>query len=199
MIKKLQSQMKNKKGFTLIEIIVVLVILAILVAIALPAMFGYVEEARAKTFAQEARVGFLAAQWVVAEAALTAPNPPGRFIAAANAAAAINFAGAAPAAGITNGVTHTGAAGAEQLTQARANNIWRSFMQKVDGVAFPQFSNSGTNAAPTSTGFRAVTVDGEQVVGITYVTADYTIVIDSGLTTTPRNAATITTAGAVLT
>lgn len=36
----------NKKGFTLVEIIVVLVILAILAAIAVPSVLGYVEEAR---------------------------------------------------------------------------------------------------------------------------------------------------------
>ena len=35
----------NKKGFTLVEIIVVLVILAILAAIAVPSVLGYVEEA----------------------------------------------------------------------------------------------------------------------------------------------------------
>ena len=36
----------NKKGFTLVEIIVVLVILAILAAIAVPSVLGYVEEAK---------------------------------------------------------------------------------------------------------------------------------------------------------
>ena len=36
----------NKKGFTLVEIIVVLVILAILAAIAVPSVLGYVEEKR---------------------------------------------------------------------------------------------------------------------------------------------------------
>jgi prepilin-type N-terminal cleavage/methylation domain-containing protein len=70
MIKNIQKRIKAKKGFTLIEIIVVLVILAILVAIALPTMFGYVEDARNRAFAQDARVGFLAAQWVVSEAAM---------------------------------------------------------------------------------------------------------------------------------
>ncbi|WP_195994191.1 type IV pilin protein [Faecalibacillus faecis] len=35
---------KNKRGFTLVEIIVVLVILAILAAIAVPTTFGYVDE-----------------------------------------------------------------------------------------------------------------------------------------------------------
>ena len=37
----------NKKGFTLVEIIVVLVILAILAAIAVPSVLWYVEEAKA--------------------------------------------------------------------------------------------------------------------------------------------------------
>ena len=36
----------NKKGFTLVEIIVVLVILAILAAIAITSVLGYVEDAR---------------------------------------------------------------------------------------------------------------------------------------------------------
>ena len=36
----------NKKGFTLVEIIVVLVILAILAAIAVPSVLGYAEEAK---------------------------------------------------------------------------------------------------------------------------------------------------------
>ncbi len=38
--------MKNKKGFTLVEIIVVLVILTILAAIAIPSVMGYVKEAK---------------------------------------------------------------------------------------------------------------------------------------------------------
>ena len=35
---------RNRRGFTLVEIIVVLVILAILAAIAVPTTFGYVDE-----------------------------------------------------------------------------------------------------------------------------------------------------------
>lgn len=38
--------MKNKKGFTLVEIIVVLVILAILASIALPYTLGYIDETK---------------------------------------------------------------------------------------------------------------------------------------------------------
>ena len=43
----MNSKMKDKKGFTLVEIIVVLVILAILAAIAVPSVLWYVEEAKA--------------------------------------------------------------------------------------------------------------------------------------------------------
>ena len=37
---------KNKRGFTLVEIIVVLVILAILAAVAVPTALGYVDDAK---------------------------------------------------------------------------------------------------------------------------------------------------------
>lgn len=52
---------KRKQGFTLIEIIVVLLILAILSAIAIPSMLGYVKEARDSAKLADARTGYLAA------------------------------------------------------------------------------------------------------------------------------------------
>ena len=54
LLKKLQKK-SNKKGFTLVEIIVVLVILAILAAIAVPSVIGYVDEAKESRYIQEAR------------------------------------------------------------------------------------------------------------------------------------------------
>ena len=54
LLKKLQKK-SNKKGFTLVEIIVVLVILAILAAIAVPSVLGYVNEAKNEKYIQEAR------------------------------------------------------------------------------------------------------------------------------------------------
>ena len=77
MLKKhAQKKLNNKKGFTLIEIIVVLVIIGILVAVGMPAMLGFVDEARGKAFATEARMGMVAAQAVVTEvAALTGDAP----------------------------------------------------------------------------------------------------------------------------
>ena len=40
--------MKNKKGFTLVEVIVVLVILAILAAILIPSLTGWIDDSQKK-------------------------------------------------------------------------------------------------------------------------------------------------------
>jgi len=71
----MKKMKKNNKGFTLVEIIVVLVILAILAAAMIPAMLGYVEESRGKTYADQARVVYNAVQTCATEAsALGASN-----------------------------------------------------------------------------------------------------------------------------
>ena len=61
MIKKLQKR-SNKKGFTLVEIIVVLVILAILAAIAVPSVLGYVNDAKDSQYISEARSAYIVVQ-----------------------------------------------------------------------------------------------------------------------------------------
>lgn len=58
---------KNKKGFTLVEIIVVLVILAVLAAAAIPTMLGFVEDAKGKAEIANARAAYVAAQSIVTE------------------------------------------------------------------------------------------------------------------------------------
>lgn len=57
----------NKKGFTLVEVIVVLVILAILAAILIPSMIGWINKAEDKTAVVEGRTMLLAAQTIVSE------------------------------------------------------------------------------------------------------------------------------------
>lgn len=57
----------NKKGMTLVEVIVVLVILAILAAVLVPTMIGWIDKANKKTSAAEARAVYLAAQTLASE------------------------------------------------------------------------------------------------------------------------------------
>lgn len=53
-MKKLMK--KDHKGFTLIEVIVVLVILAIMAAILIPSLIGYIDKAREQTIISETRM-----------------------------------------------------------------------------------------------------------------------------------------------
>lgn len=62
MFQKINALQKNQKGFTLVELIVVLVILAILAAFTIPAMLGFVGDARAKASISIAREIYVAAQ-----------------------------------------------------------------------------------------------------------------------------------------
>lgn len=64
MFKKLKE---NKKGFTLVELIVVLVILAILAALLVPALTGYIDKAKRKSIVAETRQAVMAAQTLVDE------------------------------------------------------------------------------------------------------------------------------------
>jgi type IV pilus assembly protein PilA len=58
---------KNSKGFTLVEIIVVLVILAVLAAFTIPTMLGFVNESKGKALIAEAREVYVAAQATATE------------------------------------------------------------------------------------------------------------------------------------
>lgn len=83
MIKKLQRK-SNKKGFTLVEIIVVLVILAILAAVAVPSVMGYVKDARNSRYVAEARSIYLVTQVEEAKIKAAADDPSTVTISAAD-------------------------------------------------------------------------------------------------------------------
>ena len=61
------AKVKNKKGFTLVELIVVLVILAILAALLVPALTGYIDKAKEKKVIAETRMVVMAVQTVTSE------------------------------------------------------------------------------------------------------------------------------------
>lgn len=65
---KKRNELKNQKGFTLVEVIVVLVILAILAAILIPTFVGYIDKANEKSAIVEGRSALLAAQTIASEA-----------------------------------------------------------------------------------------------------------------------------------
>ena len=56
------KKLKDKKGFTLVELIVVLVILAILAALLVPALTGYIDKANKEKVVAETRMVVMAAQ-----------------------------------------------------------------------------------------------------------------------------------------
>ena len=71
---KIMQILKTRKGFTLMELIIVMVILALLAAALLPSFLNFVRDARERSLLAEARVGMVAAQVLVTEG--LAGNPP---------------------------------------------------------------------------------------------------------------------------
>lgn len=65
---KMFKKLKDKKGFTLVELIVVLVILAILAALLIPALTGYIDKANDEKVTATTRQIVMAAQTEVSEA-----------------------------------------------------------------------------------------------------------------------------------
>lgn len=67
LMERIKKAKENKKGFTLVELIVVLVILAILAAILIPTLTGYIDKANEKKVIAEARMTLMAAQTTMSE------------------------------------------------------------------------------------------------------------------------------------
>ncbi len=64
----LREKLRNKKGFTLIEIIVVIVILAVLMAVAVPSVMSYMNEGNKAKYESVARSVLITAQTEYAKA-----------------------------------------------------------------------------------------------------------------------------------
>ena len=61
------KKLKDKKGFTLVELIVVLVILAILAALLVPSLTGYIDKAKEKSIEAKTRNIVMATQTLIDE------------------------------------------------------------------------------------------------------------------------------------
>ena len=71
MIKKLRDKSKNKKGFTMVELIVVVVIILILAAVMVPQLLKYVDKAKQANAKADAATILSQAQADFADAQLT--------------------------------------------------------------------------------------------------------------------------------
>ncbi|MGB4024479.1 MAG: prepilin-type N-terminal cleavage/methylation domain-containing protein [Acutalibacteraceae bacterium] len=79
---KLNQLKQDKKGFTLIEIVIVLVIIAILSAMLVPSMMGWIDDSKKKSFLQEARSALTATQAEIANMYVAGEtNIPTSFVA----------------------------------------------------------------------------------------------------------------------
>ena len=79
MLKKFKELRKNKKGFTLIELVVVLVIIAILAAITVPVVTGYIEDANNARYISEAQAVYMIIQTEEAKVAAKEETKPENF------------------------------------------------------------------------------------------------------------------------
>ena len=66
--------LKNKKGFTLMELIIVLVIVAVLAAALIPSFLNFASRARNDALYAQARIGLVAAQVLVTEGGKAFPT-----------------------------------------------------------------------------------------------------------------------------
>ena len=67
---------KNRKGFTLVELLAVIVILAIILAIAIPGITGIISNAKVSAFESDAKMIITGIEYAAMEADVTGGTPP---------------------------------------------------------------------------------------------------------------------------
>lgn len=86
MFKKIQAKLKNKKGFTLVELLIVIAVLGIIAAIAVPRFAGVLgsvrgsaDERAAQLLAKEIEAEFMVEGWAIADGATLAVTAANGF------------------------------------------------------------------------------------------------------------------------
>jgi type IV pilus assembly protein PilA len=156
MLNALRKRMQDDEGFTLIELMVVVLIIAILIAIAIPTFLGLRERAQDRGAQSDLRNGLTAAKAFYADdeaytnatvANLTATEPSLTFLAAGTASAAPGF-------GVSVAV---GGANDQEFAGARMSASGTCF--EIRDAAGPTRYASHTTAA-NCTGTHALTAAG---------------------------------------
>ena len=152
MIQMINKLKKNQKGFTLVELIVVLVILAILAAFTIPAMLGFVNDAKGKAYVAQAREVKLAYQ---------------------SAATEIGTSASGGVAAVAGKYTVAGAAGGTETSTQKA------VQKQAKKVLIPDIFASETATATVDGAIYQVLInENAQVTELRYSKDGFEIVID---------------------
>lgn len=171
-----QKLTKNKKGFTLIEMIVVLVILAILAAIAIPSMMKYVNDAREKTLVAEARSAYTAAQYVATQA----------FALHADAIVTVGEANVSSSVGIKGTTDKYIAPGAGTKADASIANSWFAKMDAyLDGTLAQSEAHIIVKLKDAATGTGDNEIPAGGIATFTYIKGTKQVVFTPGDANSP--------------
>ncbi|CAK7013796.1 MAG: hypothetical protein EUB_01827 [Eubacterium sp.] len=184
MIQMINKLKKNQKGFTLVELIVVLVILAILAAFTIPAMLGFVNDARAKAYVSEARELKLAYQSAVTEVITKNDNA--------------NTEGTAGTGGGTNsgGVNGLYSNSTATTGDALANKVQKQAFTLLIGDIVKEESNGTLSVGNGSTFY--VKVEDGKVTKIDYHRGDYTVTLTENSTDTKKESTITSQSGSFI-
>ena len=113
----------NKKGFTLVELVVVIAIIGVLAAILVPSMMGYVKKSRLKTANGNAKTAYNAIAEYIAD-----QETQGELQAITNAAAVTSAEAALASNGGDAGHVNTDVEG----VKTDSNFVWHAHWRKGD-------------------------------------------------------------------